>query len=97
MQTDDPFERAPDLVSNIRILREAAEREMNKFTNVADYDVRRVVGQKPKAQRKEGAAPPSTPANGRAKRKPARPSSNQAVIEFSPAPVQSGNQEEVEE
>lgn len=97
MQTDDPFEHTPDLVSNIRLLREAAEKEMDKFTNVADYDVRRVIGQKPKAERREGATPPSTSAKGRAKKKPARPSSNQAVIEFSSAPVQSGNQEEVKE
>jgi hypothetical protein len=43
------MERNPDLVSKIRALREATEKEMNRFTRVADYDVRRVVGHGPKA------------------------------------------------
>jgi hypothetical protein len=49
LNEDQYMDRTPDLVAKVRKLREAVEREMNKFTRVADYDVRRVVGQKPKA------------------------------------------------
>jgi hypothetical protein len=50
MQSEDQYmERTPDLVSKIRALRGAAEKEMNRFTRIADYDVRRVVGHGPKA------------------------------------------------
>jgi Spy/CpxP family protein refolding chaperone len=48
MQNDDQYmERTPDLIAKVRQMREAAEKEMNRFTRLADYDVRRVVGQKP--------------------------------------------------
>ena len=48
LNEDQYMDRTPDLVSKIRKLREAAGKEMNRFTHVDDYDVRRVVGQKPK-------------------------------------------------
>jgi len=41
---DSPIERTPDLVGKVRALREQATRQMDRFTNPADYDVRRVVG-----------------------------------------------------
>jgi hypothetical protein len=48
MQGEDQYqERTPDLVGKIRAMREAAEKEMNRFTRVDDYDVRRVVGHGP--------------------------------------------------
>ena len=48
MQNEDQYmERTPDLIAKVRQMREAAEKEMNRFTRLADYDVRRVVGQKP--------------------------------------------------
>jgi hypothetical protein len=47
MASEDQYmERTPDLVAKIRAMREAADKQMNRFTRVADYDVRRVVGQK---------------------------------------------------
>jgi hypothetical protein len=46
MQSEDQYlDRTPDLVAKVRAMREAADREMDRFTRVADYDVRRVVGQ----------------------------------------------------
>lgn len=48
MLNDDQYmERTPDVIAKIRWMREAAEKEMNRFTRLADYDVRRVVGKKP--------------------------------------------------
>ena len=45
MHTEDQYlDRTPDLVAKVRAMREAADREMDRFTRVADYDVRRVVG-----------------------------------------------------
>jgi hypothetical protein len=48
LSEDQYLERTPDIVTKVRKLREAAAKEMNRFTRVADYDVRRVVGRKPK-------------------------------------------------
>jgi hypothetical protein len=47
LNEDQYMERTPDLIAKVRQMREAAEKEMNRFTRLADYDVRRVVGQKP--------------------------------------------------
>jgi hypothetical protein len=48
MQNEDQYmERTPDLIAKVRQMREAAEKEMNRFSRLTDYDVRRVVGQKP--------------------------------------------------
>ncbi len=58
MQNDDQYmERTPDLIAKVRQMREAAAKEMNRFTRLADYDVRRVVGQKPSD---DESAPPQT-------------------------------------
>ena len=46
LSEDQYMERTPDLIAKVRQMREAAEKEMNRFTRLADYDVRRVVGQK---------------------------------------------------
>jgi hypothetical protein len=49
MQSEDQYlERTVDLVAKIRAMREAAEKEMNRFTRIADYEVRCGIGQKPK-------------------------------------------------
>jgi hypothetical protein len=57
MQSDDQYmERTPDLIAKVRQMREAAEKEMNRFTRLADYDVRLVVGQKPADAVEPGAA-----------------------------------------
>jgi hypothetical protein len=60
MQSEDQYlERTPDLVAKVRAMREAAEKEMNCFTRIADYDVRRVAGQKPKSAAKSAPAQPT--------------------------------------
>ena len=44
LNEDQYLERTPDLVAKVRAMRKVAEKEMNRFTRVADYDLRRVVG-----------------------------------------------------
>ncbi len=78
---DSALDRTPDLVAKVRALREQAEREMNKFTHAGDYDVRRIVGQRPKTEE-----PDAAPAAGGARKKRAKSSPDQTAIEFSPAP-----------
>jgi hypothetical protein len=49
MQIEDRYEeRTSDLISKIRALREAADREMNRFTCRADYEVRHVADRESK-------------------------------------------------
>ena len=82
MQTEDQYlDRTPDLVAKVRAMREAADREMDRFTRVADYDVRHVVGQGPKAS-------PVSPAVERPKRSVAKSAPAQTSIEFAPAPAE---------
>ena len=82
------MERTPGLIAEIRKLREAAEKEMNKFTRVADYDVCRVIGQKPKASQVSEETPSPSPNGERAKKSAAKSATAQASIEFSPAPAE---------
>jgi hypothetical protein len=97
MQSDDQYmERTPDLVAKVRAMREAAEKEMNRFTRVADYDVRRVVGQKPKASPVSIETVPPSPAVERPKRSAAKSSTTQTSIEFAPAPAERGDDSEGE-
>jgi hypothetical protein len=85
MQSEDQYaERTPDLVAKVRAMREAAEKEMNRFTSVADYDVRRVVGQKPKAS-------PVSPAGERPKKSAPKSATAQTSIEFAPAATERGD------
>jgi len=75
MHTDDsPIERTPDLVAKIRALRQQAEKEMDRFTGAGDYDVRRVVGRKPKTE--SNVALPQTGKKRRGKK------AEQASIDF---------------
>ncbi len=90
LSEDQYMERTPDLVAKIRKMREIAEKEMNRFTRVDDYDVRRVVGQKPKELIPANQEPAITPA--KSPKSPARPASNQAVIEFPPATSDPGEE-----
>ncbi|HVB55488.1 MAG TPA: hypothetical protein VNE63_03520 [Candidatus Acidoferrales bacterium] len=46
LNEDQYMERTSDLIVKVRQMRKAAEKEMNRFTRLADYDVRRVAGQK---------------------------------------------------
>lgn len=50
LNEDQYMERTPDLIAKVRQMREAAEKEMNRFTRLADYDARRVVGQRTAAE-----------------------------------------------
>ena len=95
MQSEDQYaERTPDLVTKIRAMREAAEKEMNRFTRVTDYDVRRVVGQKPKASPVSVETVPPSPAVERSKRSTAKSATAQTSIEFTPAPAERARDEE---
>jgi hypothetical protein len=89
MQSEDQYlERTPDLVAKVRAMREAAEKEMNKFARVADYDVRRVVGQKPKAAPVPVETVPPSPASERPRKSAAKSTLAQASLEFAPAPAE---------
>jgi hypothetical protein len=89
MQSEDQYaERTPDLVAKIRAMREAAEKEMNRFTRVADYDVRRVVGQKSKASPVSLETAPPSPVGARPKKSAAKSATAQTSIEFAPAPAE---------
>lgn len=95
MQSEDQYvDRTPDFVAKVRAMREAAEKEMNRFTRVADYDVRRVVGQRPKASPASGETFPPSLAAVRPKRPTAKSASAQASIEFAPAPAERGEDSE---
>jgi hypothetical protein len=95
MQSEDQYlDRTPDLVAKVRAMREAAEKEMNRFTRVADYDVRRVVGQKPKASPVSVQTVPPSSAVERSKRSTAKAASAQTSIEFAPAPAERGEDSE---
>jgi hypothetical protein len=96
MQSEDQYmERTPDLVAKIRKLREAAEKDMNRFTCLSDYDMRRVVGQRPRTAPVSAEAVSASAADSRPKRSSGKPSTTQTSIEFSPAPAESGDDGEV--
>jgi hypothetical protein len=94
MQLDDQYmERTPDLVAKIRKMRAVAERQMNRFTHLADYDARRVVGQKSKATPVSGETVLSSAAGDRPKRSAAKSATAQTSIEFAPAPPERAESE----
>jgi hypothetical protein len=94
LNEDQYIERTPDLVARVRKMREAAEKEMNRFTCVADYDVRRVVGQKPKGTPVSVETAEPSPASARSKKSAAKSASAQTSIEFVPAPAERGDDRE---
>lgn len=97
MQIDDShLDNTPDLIAKIRKLREAAEKEMNRFTSVADYDIRRVVGRKPKTEPWEAEPSSAAPVVGRVRKKTVKSSTDQTAIEFSSAPVEHDDDGEAE-
>lgn len=97
MLNDDQYmDRTPDLVAKVRKMREAAEKEMNRFTRVADYDARRVVGHGPKAAPVSDEPASPSPAIGRRKKSAAKSSAAQTAIEFAPVPAERGESEEGE-
>ena len=91
MQSEDQYlDRTPDLLANVRAMREAADREMDRFTRVADYDVRRVIGQGPKASSVSVETAP-LPASERPKKSTSKSATAQTSIEFAPAPAEPGS------
>jgi hypothetical protein len=91
MQSEDQYmERTPDLVTKIRKLREAADKEMNRFTSLSHYDVRHVVGH----GRRTAQVSPSA-AERRLKRF-ARNASTQTSIKFPPISAESDSDRETE-
>lgn len=84
LNEDQYMERTPDLVAKVRAMRDAAQKEMNRFTRVADYDVRRVVGHGPTSV--ESASLP--PVGERSKKRTTLPPSAQALLEFAPVPAE---------
>jgi hypothetical protein len=89
LNEDQYMERTPD--PKVRAMREAAEKEMNRFTRVADYDVRRVVGHGPKAAPVSAETVAPVPASERTKKRATPSASTQASIEFGPAPAERAN------
>jgi hypothetical protein len=92
MQSEDQYlERTVDLVAKIRAMREAAEKEMNRFTRVDDYEVRHGFGQK----LKEVPIPESTsrpsPAPGRSKKAAAKPRISQTLLAFGSVSAERGD------
>lgn len=87
---DSPLDRTPDLVAKIRALREQAEKEMNRFTRVDDYDVRRVVGHGAKAAPVSGETVAPSPTTKRTKKGSTKSAIEQASMDFPPAPAERG-------
>ena len=85
---DQYVERTPDLVAKVRAMREAADREMNRFTRISDYDVRRIVGHGPKPAPISVETVAPVRAGDRAKKRTTSPVSAQAAIEFAPSPAE---------
>jgi hypothetical protein len=91
MQSEDQYlERMPDLVAKVRAMREDAEKQMNRFTRLSDYDMRRVVGHgaKPAPVSAETVAAPT---GERPKRSNGKSLSTQPALEFPPAPAERGD------
>jgi hypothetical protein len=92
MRSEDQYiERTPDLVAKIRAMREAADKQMNRFTRMADYDVRRVVGQLPKAPPVSDETVLPSPPTNRQKKSSTKSANNQTAINFTPAPAERGD------
>ena len=95
MQSEDQYlDRTPDLVGKVRAMREAAEKEMNRFTRVTDYDVRRVVGHGPKPAPVSVETVVAPPASERPKKSAAKSPSVQPILKFPAAPVERGDDTE---
>jgi hypothetical protein len=94
LSEDQYFDRTPDLVAKVRAMREAADRKMDRFTRVNDYDVRRVVGQGPKTAPVSAETVAPAPAVERPKRSTSKPATVQTSLEFAPAPAERGDEGE---
>ena len=94
---DSPYDdRSPDLIARIRKMREAAERRMNAFGKIADYDVRRVVCHKSQSSQQSAEVTAITPQQSVKEEKQAtskKQKTPQAVLEF-PLPHVSSDEPE---
>jgi hypothetical protein len=82
---DSPYDdRSPDLIARVRKMRGEAERRMNAFGKIADYDVRRVVGHKsqPSQQSAEAVATPQQSATEEKLATSKKQKAPQSVLEF---------------
>ena len=87
MHTEDsPLERTSDLLAKIRALREQAEKAMDRFTCITDYDVRRVVGHGSKAAAVSDETVTSSPAVKRGKKTAPKTVAGQKARDFPPVP-----------
>ena len=91
LNEDQYMERSPDLVAKVRTMRDAAQKKMNRFTRVADYDVRRVVGHGPALAPASVETVPPPSVGERAKKRATPPPSAQASIEFAPVSAERAN------
>lgn len=97
MQSEDQYlERTPDLVAKVRAMREAAQKEMNRFTRLSDYDMHRVVGDGPKLAPVSAEPGATALASERSKKSASKLASGQAALEFAPAPAERGAEGEGE-
>ena len=94
LNEDQYVERTPDLVAKVRAMRHAAEKEMNRFTCLTDYDSRRIVGHGPKAAPVSDETVPSPSTVERPKRSSVKLPPAQTSIEFAPAPAERGDEED---
>lgn len=88
LSEDQYMDRTPDLVAKIRKLRETAEKEMNRFTRIDDYDVRRVVGHGPKPAPASSETASPSPASEPMKKPAEKPASAQTSMEFESTPAE---------
>ena len=84
---DNPYDdRSPDLIARVRKMREAAERRMNAFGKIADYDVRRVACHKsqssPLLSAEVASAAPQQSAKEEKQATSKKQKTPQAVLEF---------------
>ena len=94
---DSPYDdRSPDVIARVRKMREVAERRMNAFGRIADYDVRSVVCHKSQVSQQPAEATATTPQQSAKEEKQATSKNQktpQAVLEFPLPPVSSNEPE----
>jgi len=94
LSEDQYMERTSDLVVKVRKVREAADKEMNRFTRVADYDARHSVGKKPKQTPQSGAELAPVKANGKSQKPSTQCDSRQLMLDIPSVPAEHGNDAE---
>lgn len=91
MQSEDEYlERTPDLVAKVRAMRNAAQQEMDRFTRVSDYGVRRVVGHGSKPAPVSIETSVTAPSSQRPKTSSNTSAPTQTPPESAPASVEPG-------